>query len=608
MTRLSYKLIFLLCGLSISTSSFAQLKILPGTQAVLLPQTQLTLHTTDTLFILPAGSCINHGVILLDDSSCISESPWYPVTGNGYEQTTKNFTASGMNANIAGLGMIPQVNITATALTLKRGHADTIQSNGAPAVLRWYSITGSGLPVFPVTLSWDPSEINGNDPVFLKTYSSLSAQPWIYNSFGNSDTALHSIPFTINTDTSVTGLLARKLSADSLSGNEICAGDTLFGSFSASGLFSSSNTFVITISDSSGNFSNSIYTDSLSADGNFSIIVPISASEGTGYLLMISSTDESMSVTPDTIVIHAALSAYFSSLQSDYCITTSGDTLLPLNTGGTFSGNGISGNFFSPSSAGSGIHVITYSIGNAMCVSTYFDTTQVWAMPDAGFSGLDSSYCENEPASTLVPVTTGGNFNGTGVSGNLFDPSSSGTGNFSVTYIVSNGFCTDSSVQTTDVYPLPAVPVIQLMIDSLYTNSSAVSYQWYLNGTILTGETNAYHVAQQNGNYEVEITDSNGCSSVSAIFPLVNLTVNEAYFNNEIYVYPNPVMDIVFIQMNGKETFSAEIVDVSGKVVIPSSVCYGKIFSLDVSSLARGAYIVVLKSGNTSFKKPFMKL
>lgn len=57
-------------------------------------------------------------------------------------------------------------------------------------------------------------------------------------------------------------------------------------------------------------------------------------------------------------------------------------------------------------------------------------------MPDAGFSGLNSSYCQADPPTTLVPITIGGTFFGPGVSGNTFNPANAGIGTHTISYTV----------------------------------------------------------------------------------------------------------------------------------------------------------------------------
>jgi hypothetical protein len=58
--------------------------------------------------------------------------------------------------------------------------------------------------------------------------------------------------------------------------------------------------------------------------------------------------------------------------------------------------------------------------------------------PDPGFTGLDSTYCFQDPPVTLTAtVNPGGTFSGPGVSGNTFDPFQAGPGTHVIKYIVS---------------------------------------------------------------------------------------------------------------------------------------------------------------------------
>jgi hypothetical protein len=60
--------------------------------------------------------------------------------------------------------------------------------------------------------------------------------------------------------------------------------------------------------------------------------------------------------------------------------------------------------------------------------------------------------CTSDPAVTLSGTPVGGTFTGTGVSGNLFDPSISGTGTFTITYTYSDlNTCPATASQTVDV-------------------------------------------------------------------------------------------------------------------------------------------------------------
>jgi glucose/arabinose dehydrogenase len=71
------------------------------------------------------------------------------------------------------------------------------------------------------------------------------------------------------------------------------------------------------------------------------------------------------------------------------------------------------------------------------CSSTSIPVTVVVNPNPAtpSFSGLDSSYCFNNPVSSILTgVPAGGTFSGPGVNGNVFDPAQAGIGTHSITY------------------------------------------------------------------------------------------------------------------------------------------------------------------------------
>jgi len=74
-------------------------------------------------------------------------------------------------------------------------------------------------------------------------------------------------------------------------------------------------------------------------------------------------------------------------------------------------------------------------------------------------------------------------------------------------------------------------------------SSVGVTYKWYLNGTLIEGETGQTITATQNGNYTVEITDENGCSNISAPYTVSGLSIAETELENLVSVFPNPAKD-----------------------------------------------------------------
>ena len=141
------------------------------------------------------------------------------------------------------------------------------------------------------------------------------------------------------------------------------------------------------------------------------------------------------------------------------------DGRLPLNTisetRGLWSGNGISGVFFDPVVAGAGDHWITLTTnGLGGCVDKDSVSISVYDSDIVSFTDLPVSICESDNSidlSSLVNVI-GGEFEGPGVNGNLFDPRETGRGRFRVSYtIISGGTCEKTVTKDIDVISLPEV-------------------------------------------------------------------------------------------------------------------------------------------------------
>ena len=150
--------------------------------------------------------------------------------------------------------------------------------------------------------------------------------------------------------------------------------------------------------------------------------------------------------------------------------------------------------------------------------------------------------------------------------------------------------CTATSTVTVTVNPLPAAPVISATTDTLFSTSSA-AYQWYVDGSIISGATDQQWVPAQNGNYTVVVIDVNGCSAESSPYAYNSMGVFYLLSEVALQAFPNPFGDqlsivyglnkesdvtIEFINMIGEkvfEQFSANqgagnhslLLDVSGK-------------------------------------------
>jgi len=236
----------------------------------------------------------------------------------------------------------------------------------------------------------------------------------------------------------------------------------------------------------------------------------------------------------DSTIILGLPLVNFSGITGPYCEDDASVVALTgFPVGGVFTGPGITGNSFTPASAGVGFHTInyTYADGNG-CVNSENQSVVVSALPFAAFTGLDSAYCVDAVVASLVGIPSGGVFSGTGVIGNTFDPAAAGVGTFNITYTYADGNgCTDDSIQSVTVNALPVVSSNGL--NPVYcVNSGAVGLTGSPIGGVFSGNGiigNLFYPAiADTGTHSITYTytDGNGCvSSDVQITDVVDLPI-----------------------------------------------------------------------------------
>ena len=159
-------------------------------------------------------------------------------------------------------------------------------------------------------------------------------------------------------------------------------------------------------------------------------------------------------------------------------------------------------------------------------------------------------------------------------------------GDYTVTATDINGCKTSSNGVKVTVYPLPAKPDLNSMSDSLYTNATATEYIWYYEGSEVSRTTVAYYIVTQDGKYEVEVVDGNGCMNKSDIEDVKIIGLDKP--STDIgKIYPNPSTGVFHIPANmQRNTFT--VLDLTGKTVKRGTLHQ----SLDLSDLNNGTYLI----------------
>jgi len=233
-------------------------------------------------------------------------------------------------------------------------------------------------------------------------------------------------------------------------------------------------------------------------------------------------------------------------------------------TGGVFSGPGVSFGNFTPSITGVGNFVITYSVTDANnCSNSATTSIQVFSLSAPTIIPV-SPLCSNASAIQLTTTPTGGTFVGTGISSTGdFSPSIAGGGFHHIVYNITSGPCAANSSVSIQVH---AAPVASITASKTFFCKNAQSL--FFNG-LPTGGTfsgpgmngAAFNPAQAPvGNNNIIIykfTDPNGCEDTASIRITVSncTTLNEQENNTSLLsVFPNPTKGKFSIEVSGNST------------------------------------------------------
>jgi hypothetical protein len=147
------------------------------------------------------------------------------------------------------------------------------------------------------------------------------------------------------------------------------------------------------------------------------------------------------------------------------------------------------------------------------------------------------------------------------------------------------------------VNPLPVIPVITAA-GSILTSSYVYGNQWYLNGSILPGDTSQNLNVLASGTYTVQVTDTSGCSSTSP--PFVFTGINSLASSDPIKIYPNPTPGIFNIDIGKKQSAFIKISNALGQVIYQSEL---KQKQIDLSNQARGVYLIEVQLRDGVYKE-----
>jgi len=184
-------------------------------------------------------------------------------------------------------------------------------------------------------------------------------------------------------------------------------------------------------------------------------------------------------------------------------------------------------------------------------------------------------------------------------------------GQYDVSLIATNANGSDTLLLTNfiTVYPFPAPQGILQSGDTLFANAGSIAYQWFHNSVLIPGATDYFYVAPSSGNYNVVVTDANGCEVEAVINDVIAENRQLVMGNLQLAIFPNPVSEILEIRnLNLEKKITIEVYSILGTAVpLHTAHCPLPTCSLDVSALSTGIYWLSLSSDNMITRIPFIK-
>ncbi len=166
------------------------------------------------------------------------------------------------------------------------------------------------------------------------------------------------------------------------------------------------------------------------------------------------------------------------------------------------------------------------------------------------------------------------------------------SGDYEIAFLADNPICSESRTEQLTVYD---VPVSEITEDgALLTASMGSSYQWYLNGESVEGATDQTYEITQDGSYSVEVTNANGCTTLSQSILLVS--VNELD-GSSISLYPNPMIDKALLEMSNGLAKTIRLTDAQGRLIRSWENITDQRVEIQRGALATGKYLITVEEG-----------
>lgn len=156
---------------------------------------------------------------------------------------------------------------------------------------------------------------------------------------------------------------------------------------------------------------------------------------------------------------------------------------------------------------------------------------------------------------------------------------------------------------TSAVFTVTQHAVTQPMItDSgteLHANAFGAFYTWYLGGIAIPNSNNVVLSTQGPGLYTVEVTDANGCTSISDPYEVIAVGLAAVADGEKFGAYPVPVRDMLHVTIPSDwNVRHIVLIALDGRVVMRADVNAAMVpVVMDLSAIATGTYVLQTHDG-----------
>lgn len=173
---------------------------------------------------------------------------------------------------------------------------------------------------------------------------------------------------------------------------------------------------------------------------------------------------------------------------ADMCSNSQSVSLSGTPSGGIFNGPGVSGNTFNPAIVIPGQITVSYTVTDQEneCSGLAKTTFTVNPAPVVNVIADKQSVCVDAPSVALTGVPAPGTFEGTGVSGSIFNPSEAGIGVHTIRYTVNNGTCSSSDSTQITVTAIPDLSISSTPA-TVCTNDDVIQLSSTPSGALFSG-------------------------------------------------------------------------------------------------------------------------